>query len=283
MLLSHLKIQFIDRLKEDYPVTEIESFFNILTEEYLGMTRLEAALNTDFEVSEEQKAWFEHAELRLKDHEPIQHIIGKEEFSGLIFRVNKEVLIPRPETEELVEWIVLDFKNAGKPIRILDIGTGSGCIAISLGKKLKGSEVHAFDISAEALKLAKDNAKENHVEVNFQERDILKTEKLDWKFDIIVSNPPYVRELEKKEMHRNVLDHEPEKALYVKDEDPLLFYQKIASLAKDALEPQGCLYFEINQYLSTETEELLKNSGFETELKKDIFGNFRMLKASLNR
>lgn len=278
MLLSHLKIQFIDQLKDDYPSTEIESFFNIITEEYLGMTRLEAALNRDFEVSEEQKAWFEHALLRLKDHEPIQHITGKEEFFGMKFKVNEHVLIPRPETEELVEWIVSDFKKTDKKIRILDIGTGSGCIAISLRKALKNSQVYAFDISAEALKLAKDNAKENHVEVEFQERDILETENLEQKFEIIVSNPPYVRELEKKEIHRNVLDHEPETALYVKDTDPLIFYKKIAGLAKEALDAGGCLYFEINQYLAEETKALVKSFGFETELKKDIFGNFRMLK-----
>ena len=278
MLLSHLKIQFKDQLKDDYPTTEIESFFNIITEEYLGMTRLEAALNRDFEVSEEQKAWFEHALLRLKDHVPIQHITGKEEFFGMKFKVNEHVLIPRPETEELVEWIVADLKKTDRKIRILDIGTGSGCIAISLRKTLKNSEVYAYDISAEALKLARDNARENHVEVEFQERDILETENLEQKLDIIVSNPPYVRELEKKEMHQNVLDHEPETALYVKDTDPLIFYKKIAALAKEALDIGGCLYFEINQYLAEETKAVVESFGFETELKKDIFGNFRMLK-----
>lgn len=283
MLLSHLKIQFIDQLKDDYPPTEIESFFHILTEEYLGMTRLEAALNRDFEVSEEQKAWFEHALLRLKDHEPIQHIIGKEEFFGLIFRVTKDVLIPRPETEELVEWIVNDFKKSTGNLRALDIGTGSGCIAISLAKNLKNAAVDAVDISDEALKLARSNAKENNAEVNFSKMDILEQEDLKHTYDIIVSNPPYVRDLEKKEMQRNVLDHEPEKALYVKDDDPLVFYKKISILTKESLQPGGCLYFEINQYLAEETKELLKKLGFETELKKDIFGNFRMLKASLKR
>ncbi|MCG9970261.1 peptide chain release factor N(5)-glutamine methyltransferase [Christiangramia crocea] len=278
MLLSHLRIQFIERLKDDYPATEIESFFYILTEEYLGMTRLEAALDRDFEVSEEQKAWFEHALLRLKDHEPIQHITGKEEFFGMNFRVSKHVLIPRPETEELVEWIVADFEKEEKKIRVLDIGTGSGCIAISLAKALKNAEVTAFDVSEEALELAKANAAENKVMVNFQKMDILVTESLAGKFDIIVSNPPYVRELEKKEMDKNVLGHEPEKALYVKDENPLIFYKKIAGLAMDFLEPGGCLYFEINQYLAEETKELVENFGFETGLKKDIFGNFRMLK-----
>ncbi|MCM8570659.1 peptide chain release factor N(5)-glutamine methyltransferase [Gramella jeungdoensis] len=278
MLLSQLKIQFIDQLKDDYPTTEIESFFHILTEEYLGMTRLETALNRDFEVSEEQKAWFEHALLRLKDHEPIQHITGKEEFFGMKFKVNEHVLIPRPETEELVEWIVSEFRNVSKPIRILDIGTGSGCIAVSLKKAIGNAEVVAFDISEKALKLAEENARENHVKANFEKKDILQTEDLKQKFDIIVSNPPYVREIEKKDMQRNVLDHEPETALYVKDTDPLIFYSKITSLAQHALNPGGCLYFEINQYLAEETKALVESSGFETELKKDIFGNFRMLK-----
>lgn len=279
MLLSHLKIQFIEQLKDDYPATEIESFFHILTEEYLGITRLDAALNRDFEVSEEQKAWFEHAVLRLKDHEPIQHITGREEFYGMKFRVSKHVLIPRPETEELVEWIVADFEKEDRKLRILDIGTGSGCIAISLGKVLKNSEVTALDISDEALQLAKTNAEENKVAVNFEKMDILVTETLAGKFDVIVSNPPYVRELEKEDMHKNVLNHEPEKALYVKDENPLIFYKKIAGLATDSLEPGGCLYFEINQYLAEETKELVESFGFDTGLKKDIFGNFRMLKA----
>ncbi len=280
MLLSHLKIQFIDQLKDEYPSTEIESFFHILTEEYLGMTRLEVALKPGFEISETQKAKFEHALLRLKDHEPIQYITGKKEFYGLDFNVSPHVLIPRPETEELVDWIISDLKDSEKTFHILDIGTGSGCIAISLAKNLSNSRVTAFDISEEALKLAKENAAFNKTDIQFKNVDILKTEILEEKYDVIVSNPPYVRELEKEEMHKNVLNHEPGTALYVNDDNALIFYEKIAWLAKASLKPGGLLYFEINQYLAEETRALVENFGFETELKKDIFGNFRMLRAA---
>ena len=279
MLLSQLKIQFLEQLKGKYPSTEIESFFNILIEYYLNLRRIDLALNPDIEISEDQYSNFKKALWRLKDHEPVQYITGETEFYGLKFRVNKNVLIPRPETEELVEWIISDFKDSGKGLNILDIGTGSGCIPVSLAKEIPNSKVSSFDISEEALKLAKKNAKINQVKVDFQKVNILEMEKLDESYDIIVSNPPYVRELEKKEMHKNVLNFEPDTALYVKDEDPLLFYKKIAELAVMALHSDGALYFEINQYLGEETKSLVEKFGFEAELKKDIFGNYRLLKA----
>ena len=279
MLVSQLKVQFIERLKDEFPQTEIESFFYILVDHYLGRRRVDIALEPDLEVSEGQLAKFEKALLRLHDHEPIQYITGKTEFYGLEFYVDKNVLIPRPETEELVEWIISDHKNSNKELRILDIGTGSGCIPVSLAKNLPDSAVSSFDISTEAIAMAKKNADLNNIKVNFQNIDILALDNLEEKFDIIVSNPPYVRELEKKEMHRNVLDFEPKLALYVEDVRPLVFYEKIASLAANSLEQRGALYFEINQYLSEETKALVENLGFEAELKKDIFGNYRMLKA----
>ncbi|WP_257710664.1 peptide chain release factor N(5)-glutamine methyltransferase [Gramella sp. MT6] len=279
MLISQLKIQFIESLKDEFPLTEIESFFYILTEHFLDVRRIDLALNRDLEISEEQFSKFEKAMLRLKDHEPVQYITGLTEFYGLEFEVNKNVLIPRPETEELVDWIIHDHQNTEEELHVLDIGTGSGCIPICLAKNLKNASVSSFDISKDALALAKRNALRNNVEVNFREFDILSLEKLDGKYGIIVSNPPYVRELEKKEMHRNVLEHEPELALYVDDNDALVFYQKITQLAADGLSDNGKLYFEINQYLGEETKALVENFGFVAELKKDIFGNYRMLKA----
>ncbi len=279
MLISQLKMQFIDRLKDEFPATEIESFFHILTEQYLGLRRIDVALNPDFELSEIQLANFEKAILRLQDHEPVQYITGKTEFYGLEFIVNKNVLIPRPETEELVEWIISDFRNTHEKLDILDIGTGSGCIPITLARELKDSKVSSVDISKDALALASKNAELNGVDVDFQEEDILGVDKLDKTYDIIVSNPPYVRELEKKEMHKNVLEFEPESALYVKDDNALVFYEKISSLAAESLSKNGALYFEINQYLAEETKDLVEKFGFEAELKKDIFGNYRMLKA----
>ncbi|PTX43764.1 release factor glutamine methyltransferase [Christiangramia gaetbulicola] len=279
MLISQLKIQFIESLQDEFPITEIESFFYILTEYYLGIKRIDMALDRDLEISEAQFQKFEKAMLRLKDHEPVQYITGQTEFYGLEFEVNKNVLIPRPETEELIEWIIQDHQNKSEKLNILDIGTGSGCIPICLAKNINNAHVGSFDISKEALALARRNAQKNNVEVDFREFDILSAEKLDEKYDIIVSNPPYVRELEKKEMHKNVLEHEPELALYVQDDDALIFYRQISQLAKEALKENGVLYFEINQYLGEETKALVESFGFEAELKKDIFGNHRMLKA----
>lgn len=193
--------------------------------------------------------------------------------------MNKHTLIPRPETEELVEWILINPEFKFQNPQFLDIGTGSGCIAISLAKNLPNAKVSALDISEEALKIAKGNAKLNKVEVDFFQTDILAAETLSKKYDVIVSNPPYVRELEKKQMQQNVLKYEPYSALYVKDEDPLLFYRAISRLAKNHLNPGGKLFFEINEYLAYEMTELLKAEGFKNiEIKKDIYGKDRMLK-----
>ncbi|TRO67014.1 peptide chain release factor N(5)-glutamine methyltransferase [Christiangramia sabulilitoris] len=282
MQIAQLKVQFRDRLRDEFPETEIESFFYILTEYYLGLRRIDIAMNPEHELSEVQMTTFEKAILRLKDHEPVQYIIGKTEFYGLEFYVNKNVLIPRPETEELVEWIISDHsdhKEINRKLKILDIGTGSGCIPISLAKNIPDSEVSSYDISSEALSLARQNADLNDAEVNFHKVDILNLDRLKDNFDIIVSNPPYVRELEKQEMHKNVLKYEPALALYVANNDALIFYKKIGELAYESLREHGALYFEINQYLARETKAIIEDLGFEAELKKDIFGKYRMLKA----
>jgi len=281
VLVSQIKTKFFDRLKKEYPSGEIQSFFNLITEAYLEMNRLDLALDHGRELSASEEKKFEDALLRLLKHEPIQYIIGETEFFGLKFKVNKNVLIPRPETEELVQWILEDLKSSKtEEFSILDIGTGSGCIAISLAKSLPKARVSAIDISEGALKIAISNAKMNDVEIDFILQDILKISELPEKYDLIVSNPPYVRELEKKEMHRNVLENEPEMALYVKDLEPLIFYQKITKLAETGLKQGGSLYFEINQYLGEETEEVLNLCGFKSFSGKDIFGNNRMLKGT---
>ncbi len=279
MLLLDYKKQFIIGLKNEYPAEEINSFFNILIVHYLNVTRLELALDPKKKLSSEEIKLFDKILLKLQQHEPIQYILGETEFFGLTFQVNKNVLIPRPETEELVSWILLDLAdNNTSAIKILDIGTGSGCIAISLAKNWPDAEIKALDISNDALKVAAKNAKANEVEVRFEKEDILHLDKPVESFDLIVSNPPYVRDLEKKEMNRNVLENEPDGALYVRDNDPLVFYKAITNLAKTSLGKGGSLYFEINQYLAKETEKLMLDSGFQTTLKKDIFGNYRMLK-----
>lgn len=280
MKLKAQKEIFTKSLENEYPPEEIFSLFFMLTEAFFKINRLNLALNPELEIDAKQVEKLELALARLKNHEPIQHIIGETEFFGLNFKVDRNVLVPRPETEELVEWILEDFSE-DESGRILDIGTGSGCIAISLAKNLPEAQISAIDISEKALEIAKINAENNQAKINFIQKDILKTDTLDGNWDIIVSNPPYVRELEKKEMHRNVLEYDPPTALYVKDENPLIFYEKIAKLAKIALNPGGKLYFEINQYLAEETEKMMQKYGFSTELRKDLFGNFRMLKGEL--
>ena len=280
MLIQEFKRHFFLELSILYPETEIQSFFTILIEFKLHLSRIQLALEHNFELDNNDFEFLQNALLKLKNQIPIQYIVGETAFFGLMFKVDKNVLIPRPETEELVEWIIQNNKNSNS-LKILDVGTGSGCIAISLAKNLPNAAVSALDISAEALNVAKNNAAMNQVRVEFINADILKIEKLATDFDIIVSNPPYIRELEKSQMQQNVLSNEPHIALFVKNENPLLFYDKIAELAKKHLTENGVLYFEINQYLGPETVELLKSKGFKNiELKKDIYGVDRMVKCS---
>ena len=225
LTLKKIKIDFTDTLKGLYPLEEIQSFFNILSEKYLNLSRIEVALNPDRTFSKTEAEKFRKAISRLKKHEPIQYIIGETEFYGLPFKVNKHTLIPRPETEELVEWILDNSEFRIQDSELLDIGTGTGCIAISLAKNLASANVSALDISEEALKIASKNAEINEVKVDLFQMDVLNTKTLPQQYDIIVSNPPYVRELEKKQMQQNVLNYEPESALYVSNEDPLLCYR----------------------------------------------------------
>tara|TARA_R110002072_G_scaffold109335_2_gene236601 strand:+ start:1359 stop:2213 length:855 start_codon:yes stop_codon:yes gene_type:complete len=282
MILKEFKTLFTDKLSELYPQTEIDSFFFLLIEEYLGFERIDTVLKSAFEISQEQFNLLESATNRLQKEEPIQYILGKTEFYGLPFFVNEHVLIPRPETEELIEWIIekVTSTSLSDQNNILDIGTGSGCISITLKKKLSKANITSIDVSEIAIEVAIKNAELNNVEINFIHQDILNTSELHQKFDLIVSNPPYVRELEKEEIKNNVLENEPHLALFVEDHNPLLFYDKIADLAKEFLLENGLLFFEINQYLGKETVELLQAKGYKNiELKKDLFGNDRMILA----
>ncbi len=284
MKIKDLKQLFVSSLLDVYPTEEIQSFFNFVVEKHLKLSRIEVALQPDKEILEEVVLIFINAIQRLKNFEPIQYIIEETEFYGLPLFVNKNVLIPRPETEELVNWIVNDIQH--KETTILDIGTGSGCIAISLAHQLPNAKISAIDISKDAIKIARQNSLSNKVNVNFMEVDILKFEnskKLQnykaSEFDVIVSNPPYVRALEKELMQSNVLKHEPEIALFVEDEDPLLFYKRIAQLSKDYLKSEGFLFFEINEYLGKDMIEMLIAEGFcQIEIRKDIFDKDRMIK-----
>jgi len=282
--IKDLKSVFTTQLSEVYPSEEIESFFTILSEYFLNYTRLETVLNTDESLSEEIIENFENAISRLKRQEPIQYICGKTEFYSLPFKVDEHTLIPRPETEELVQWIIDDMNNECRESQtLLDIGTGSGCISIALARNLKDLKVSALDCSPDALEMAHKNSVLNGVKVIFFFFFILNTQKLPQQYDIIVSNPPYVRELEKTHMGSNVLKYEPKSALFVADKDPLLYYRKIARLAYQHLARNGRLYFEINEYLSDELKELLETEGFASiEVRKDIFRKDRMIKCSVH-
>ena len=283
MLFKTYKATFQKELSSLYDEKEIESFFYIVLESFHNLKRIDLALNPDSEMDADQLLRWEHVLNELKKQKPIQYILGATEFYGLPFLVNEDTLIPRPETEELVEWILesTKYEIQNTKLKVLDIGTGSGCIAISLAKNLPNAQVFALDVSEKALAIAQKNAKINTVEVHFMLKNILETEDLAEQFDVIVSNPPYVRNLEKAEIKSNVLDYEPHLALFVEDDDALLFYRKIAQLAKKNLTKNGRLYFEINQYLGKETFELLESLGFKNvELRKDIYGNDRMIRGT---
>ncbi len=303
MNIKNLKDYFFSELQTIQDVSEIESFFFILTEYVHNLKRIDVSLNPDFEITESYFNKWKTIISELKTEKPIQYITGEAWFYGLRFEVNEDTLIPRPETEELVEWIVESQKSKvesqklkvenlkiqkSNNLTILDIGTGSGCIPIALKKEIPNADVSAIDISEKALEMARKNALDNQVEVNFILQDILQSSNLqifkspNLLFDIIVSNPPYVRNLEKYEIKKNVLDYEPHLALFVDDSDALLFYRKIAQLALYSLTPNGKMFFEINQYLGKEMVELLGQLGFKNiELRKDFMGNDRMICCNL--
>lgn len=307
MLLKEIKDIFHKELGKIYPKEEIDSFFYSCIEHFLKLERFILAIQPGLTLNKEEEQPLFEAMSQLKLEKPLQYILETAHFMDLELQVNENVLIPRPETEELVQWILEDVKSrkpevgsqksdiGGRisdknrkdfnpsPITILDIGTGSGCIAIALAKHLPDAQVYALDVSEEALEVAQKNAASNGVDIGFMHQDILNPElelESELAFDVIVSNPPYVRELEKEKIQKNVKDFEPDTALFVSDEDPLLFYRAIIDFAESHLSENGKLFVEINQYLGAETKALFKAHNFsEIELRKDIFGNDRMLKA----
>ena len=263
-----------------YSDGEIKALTRIIATELLGVSQMAFYLKDDITLTTEQQALLDNAIERLKKQEPIQYILGYSDFCGLRFKVTPATLIPRPETSELVEWIASEA--TGKE-SILDIGTGSGCIAVSLASKMPQSTVTAWDISHEALAVAAENSKANGQAVTFEQVDILAYEPTGEQFDIIVSNPPYIKENEKEAMYANVLDWEPHTALFVPDNDPLLFYRAIAEKGLTLLKPGGRLYFEINRAHGKETMEMLAALGYTNiELRKDFAENERMIRAVKN-
>lgn len=279
MTLPEIKNLFLQKLDPLYPETEILSFFYLLLEHHFGTKKVDLALEPELMRKEWPGEHFIEALDQLLEERPIQYITGHAEFAGHVFKVNENVLIPRPETEELVQWM-LESIDRNHPVKILDIGTGSGCIPITLALKLPGAEVHALDVSEDALGLARENAQRLDARVRFFKLDILSAESLVEDYDVIVSNPPYVRMSEKNEMRGNVLKHEPDLALFVKDEDPLIFYRRIAELSSEALTENGMLFFEINENLSESTQDILSRLSYRNiETRKDIYGKNRMIRA----
>jgi len=286
MKIGELAAHYQLELEPLYKLNEAKALFDIAAEQVLALSpnKLIMEKETDISFINMQKLLSILNDLQIG--KPIQHILEEAHFYGSVFKVNEHVLIPRPETEELVDWMIsvcssqLSVDN-NKKISILDIGTGSGCIPITLKKHLRNAEIYTLDVSADAIVIARENAFKIGVEINFIEADILSfaTEK---KFDVIVSNPPYIRDLEKSDMHHNVLSHEPHLALFVSDENPLIFYKAIADFAKTNLKPNGQICFEINEYLGSETVEMLRGKGFiNIELRQDMQGKDRMLKAGI--
>ena len=289
MKLKEIQSLFHQELDAIYGKDEVDSLFYILSESYYGITRIKLATDPTYFVNHENLIL--DALKLLKKEVPVQYILGETEFFGLPFKVNENVLIPRPETEELVAWVIKKANTMQQikgDFKILDVGTGSGCIAISLAKNLPNAKVYGLDISKEAIAVAKQNAQINKVEVIFVEANILNNpqENMDaaHKFDIIVSNPPYVREQEKNKMKANVLDYEPHMALFVADENPLQFYEAITKYAINNLIFGGNLFFEINEYFGSAMIRLLNHYNFKNiELKQDIFKKDRMISAVLDK
>ncbi len=312
MTLKEAKIYIQKELSDYYPKNEIESFIKIIFSDVFDLSSVDVLMKENETLPRKAKLLINEITERLKTYEPLQYIIGFTEFYGLQFKLSPDVLIPRPETEELVDLILKEYKDPSgfenpKGLQILDIGTGSGCIAVSLAKNLPSAEVFALDISSKALETAKSNALKNNIEVTFIQEDILNdfsdnvafkrrltsvaskrrltrvaSKRRPTKFDIIVSNPPYVTFSEKEKMQKNVLDYEPELALFVEDDNPLIFYNAVCRFARHHLSSEGKLYFEINEQYGKEIKTLLLSSGFsDVEIIKDINGKDRIVKGRL--
>ena len=267
-------------LSGSYTDTELQSIIYIIFEHLLNYTKIDLHVNSNKTISKNAREKIFEITNDLKKNKPVQYILGKTEFYGLTFRLSSDVLIPRQETEELVCWIIRD--NAGKKLKILDIGTGCGCIAVSLAKFIVDADVEALDISKKAIDLAGYNARNNNVRVKYHLHDILNNEPGNnlTGYDIIVSNPPYITENEKSVLPANVLDYEPQQALFVPDENPLVFYRAIANFGLQNLNSKGKIYFEINEYLADEVAEVLLGHRYRNiEVRKDINGKNRMVKA----
>lgn len=282
--IGDIRSYYVQELFKFYDERETENLIFMLLEDFAGVSKSEIIINPELTINESELLNIHFAVKDLKNYKPIQYILGKTEFYGFPILVNSNVLIPRPETEELVDWVKNDVKQNEK-YNVLDIGTGSGCVAIALKKTFPDIKIQAIDASMGAIEVAEQNAKMNQTDITFSQINFLNRN--EWKnlgqYNFIVCNPPYVRYAEKAQMKRNVLDYEPGNALFVEDKNPLLFYKAIAEFAQLNLSKNGSLYCEINQYLAEETVKLFEDMGFkDIQLKIDFKGNPRFIKAIEN-
>lgn len=277
--LNKAKRHFTEVLSEQFPHREAEQLMRILLEDLFDIDQKRQLMEPKLRIDELQYTQLEHAVKRLLEGVPVQYVTGKAWFDGLLLHVNESVLIPRPETEGLVQKVSLELPS-DRPLCIWDVGTGSGCIAISLAKRFPMAEVKAFDVSAQALETASRNAEYNKVQVEFVCDDVMHPQSESWlqPVDLVVSNPPYICEIEKAAMERNVLEHEPHMALFVPDDDPLMFYRQILNLAKPQLHPDGVVWFEINEAMGEEMIRLAQEMGFEADLFEDFAGKQRFVR-----
>ncbi len=280
MLINEFKAHFNKSLIDIYPLNEVNSFFRILTDHYFKWAPTFSVLNPDHRLTTTESKQLSAALLDLKKHKPVQYITQEAFFYNRSFYVDENVMIPRPETEEFINWVLEDSSDIGTQLRVLDIGTGSGCIPITLAKEQNNFIIDALDISTRALEVAKKNAQRHKAEINFFKADI--RESISWPYpqDIMISNPPYIEPDEKNKMLPNVLEYEPHLALFTPHNHPLFYYYKIIELSYTFLKPGGCLYLEINPDHATALTTLIKANHFDCiEIRNDIFGKKRMLKA----
>ena len=274
MELLEIKERFNQELKETHSPAEIDLALQTLTEKYFSKNSLENG-----HLDQAHQEIFRDALIKLKKNEPLEYIVGEVRFFGRIYKVNSNVHVPRPETETMVQWVLEDFNSNHENLSLLDIGTGAGVLPVTLKKELPDMSVTGIDISEKALEVAKKNGKRLDATIHFANADIFEMDALPRKFDIIVSNPPYILRHSQKDVQRKFLSHEPPVALYIKDSDPMVFNRKIAELAHNSLKEKGIVYLEINQFLEKETSKVFADLGFKTVCRKDIFGNPRTLKA----
>ncbi|HMK24862.1 MAG TPA: peptide chain release factor N(5)-glutamine methyltransferase [Chitinophagaceae bacterium] len=285
MTVQEATYYVLKQLRGIYEDGEASSITDWIMEKITGSKKTERMLYKNAALTHDEEIQLQNYTERLTQHEPVQYVLNESWFCGLKFYVDKNVLIPRPETEELVEWIITNCKFPVDELKILDIGSGSGCIPVSLKRRLKKAEVWGCDISAEALAIAKKNAMALGTDVNFIQLDFLDTKQQSQlpSFDIIVSNPPYVPEKDKDTMRSNVLQYEPATALFVPDNDPLIFYKAIAEFGKEQLTGSGSIYCEIHEAAGEEVARLFSSYGYTTELKKDMQQKDRMIKAMMRQ